>query len=150
MLAALGVVGTALLVACSDDVASSDAPEEWRGELYVDPRRQSDPFQNPQTDTVVFTVDAGRYAVSHLTRRSGLCDSRGEVRRFGTNQMTLEPSGAVNPGGCDSLRIPRGEFKTVFRGDSLYAGPGTTVVVIQVGGFTYHDTMLYEFRLRER
>ena len=135
----IGVV----LAGCSEDEIPPPEIEVFMGELAVANIKQSPPYTYHDTDIVIFTVEGSTYKLDHVSGESGLCSSGGRVLSFGTNMLTLTPT-IIDYGNCDTLKIPQGKFKSVFRGDSLYLGPDTEVFV---GSHT--DTMIYHFRLTE-
>ena len=130
-----------ILVGCSEDKIPPPEIEVFMGELAVTDIRPPPMWTLYDTDRVVFTVEGSTYKLDHVANESGLCSSEGRALGFGTNTLTLTPT-TTDYSNCDTLRIPQGEFKSVFWGDSLYLGPDTEVFS---GQFT--DTMIYHFRL---
>ena len=130
-----------ILVGCSEDKIPPPEIEVFSGELAVHEFQEAYPTWLKDTDQVVFTVEGGTYNLEHVVKQSDLCDSKGRAIGFTTNTLTLTPT-YVHTNNCDSLKIPQGKFKSVFRGDSLYLGPDTQVFP---GEHAY--TMIYHFRL---
>lgn len=128
------------LIGCEDDPPSPEI-EVYSGELAIIKIKESPPWTYPYTDTVTLTIEGGTYRLLHIRNASGLCNSEGKAIGFGTNRLRLTPT-SVDYNNCDSLKVPQGEFKSIFEGDSLYLGPDTQVFS---GQFT--DTMIYHFRL---
>lgn len=130
-----------ILVGCSEDKIPPPEIEVFMGELAVTDIRPPPMWTLYDTDRVVFTVEGSTYKLDHVANESGLCSSGGIVLGFGTNMLTLTQT-TIDYGNCDTLRIPQGEFKSVFEGDNLYLGPDTQVFITQ-----FTDTMIYHFRL---
>jgi len=130
-----------ILVGCSEDKIPPPQVEVFLGELVVHEFLEDYPTWVRDTDQVVFTVEGGTYNLEHVTKKSDLCDSKGKAIGFGTNTLMLIPTYA-DGGNCDHLKVPQGEFKSVYRGDSLYLGPDT-----QMFSGQYPYTMIYEFQL---
>ncbi len=137
-------------LACRKEPTDTGGPEIYAGRLVVHKQLEAIQYPYIDSDQVTFTVDAGTYELKHAVRNSGLCDSYGVVRHFGTNELTLIPSGADFDGNCDQLRIPSGTFEVVFKRDSLIIGPDTQEVITNVNGVTAHDTMVFLFQLTQR
>jgi len=130
-----------ILVGCSEDEIPPPQVEVFSGELVVTDIRPPPMWTLYDTDRVVFTVEGNTYKLDHVDNESGLCSSEGRVLGFGTNTLTLI-STTIDYANCDTLRIPQGEFKSLFEGDNLYLGPDTLVFITQ-----FTDTMIYQFRL---
>lgn len=101
-----------------------------------------EPHLATNVDTVVFIVKGNQYRLEHTTDNSGLCGSGGTIGNFGSNLIRLTRIFTIPKGTCDTVRVPKGEFKSVFKGDNLYLGPETQVFITQ-----FTDTMIYHFRL---
>jgi len=129
------------LAACEKEPPPPEI-EVYSGELRIAEIKESPPWTFHYNDTVIFTVEGGTYRLEHVTNESGLCSSRGKAIGFGTNTLRLTPE-TTDYSNCDTLKIPQGEFKSVFRGDSLYLGPDTQVFNTQ-----FTDTMIYQFWLK--
>lgn len=123
--------------------------EVFLGELAVANIKQKSPYTYHDTGRVIFTVAGGTYKLEHLTDVRNLCSSGGNVTGFGTNTLRLTPTFFDYSQDCDSLKVPQGEFKSVFRGDSLYLGPDTQVFKTFDSALMkeFIDTMIYDFRL---
>ena len=135
------VLAGVVLAGCSEDKIPPVEIDVFTGEVAVANIKQSPPYTYHDTDIVIFTVEGIIYKLDHVSGESGLCSSGGRVLSFGTNMLTLTPT-TIDYGNCDTLKIPQGEFKAVFRRDSLYLGPDTEVFV-----GSHIDTMIYHFRL---
>jgi len=134
-------------LACSDDPVSPSATDVFTGESKVVMQLQSYPLLDSFTDEVELTVQGTSYTLLYTISNSGLCNSYGRIEEFGTGRMILTPTAADFDGQCDSLRLPRGEFRTEFRGESLFVGPDTVGYVVDVDGQDYYDTLIFEFAL---
>ena len=146
------VVAAAVLAgACKEDRQTSTPPEVFAGMMVMTPDFISAPMlMDPDSTEVTFTVEGLLYElVQGSETEFNLCDSRGTVRGFGTNRVTLTPTGMVGGGNCDSIRVPKGEMPTVFRGDSLYIGPTEVAYTVIVNNTTYTDVMTWHFRLKQ-
>ncbi len=130
-----------LVIGCEEDTKVTPDIEVYYGELSITRTKDWLPWTDYFTDTVSFTVEGNEYRLIHQTRASTLCDSKGIVNNFGTNELWLEPR-EIDTGNCDYQKVPQGKFVSVFRGDSLYLGPDT---VHFSGAYPY--TMIYEFKL---
>jgi hypothetical protein len=130
-----------ILVGCSEDEISPQETEVFSGELMVTRTKDWLPWTDYFTDTVILTIEGSTYKLDHVTNESSLCNSSGIAAYFGTNRLIFTPT-FVDGFNCDHLKIPQGEFKSVFSGDSLYLGPETLVFSGQ-----YPYTMIYEFQL---
>ena len=126
---------------CSGDELSPPKPEVFSGELAVVNIKQLPAPRSYDTDRVILTIEGSTYDLKHVSNQSNLCNSRGEAIGFGTNTLTLVPTYA-DTNNCDYVRTPQGQFRSVFRGDSLYLGPDTQVFITK-----QIDTMIYYFRL---
>jgi len=146
----LGSLIALLWLACQKTPVQTSGPEVFAGRLVVHRTLEAYPFTFIDTDQVSLAIDAGSYELTHPTRNSDLCDSYGVIQHFGTNTLTLLPSGANFDGSCDQLRIPSGAFQVVFKSDSLLIGPDTLEVVTTVNGTTARDTMVFFFQLTLR
>jgi len=133
----IGVV----LAGCSEDEMPPPEVEVFSGELLVARTKEWLPWTDYFTDTVILTIEGSTYKLDHITNESSLCNSEGIAASFGTNRLIFTPT-FVDSSNCDHLKIPQGEFKSVFNGDSLYLGPETLVFSGQ-----YPYTMIYEFQL---
>jgi hypothetical protein len=112
---------------CSkDEEESSPSTEVFSGELFVDIGPSV--VGQQWVDTVVLIVTEGRYTL-FLTSENGvtpdgsprpLCDSEGDVKGFGSNTLTLTPTGTLGT-DCSASLVPSGEFVATFSagGDSL-------------------------------
>lgn len=145
------VVGMVMLpaLACDEDPQVSTPPEVFTGKVVMTPDFESGNVDHafPDSTEVTFTVEGALYElVMEGETDFRTCDSRGTVRNFGTNTVTLTPTGVMGA-SCDSIRIPRGEFPTVFRGDSLYIGPTDVAYEITINNRTVTDVMTWHFRL---
>ncbi len=135
------------LVGCQDDDLPPPEIEVFSGELEFEKLGEA---MSLRIDTVVFTVEGGQYRIDHTVNNTDLCNSGGRVADFGSNLLRLTPT-FTDVNNCDSLHVPQGNFRSVFRGDSLYLGPNTQVFewvdstppIIR----EYTDTMIYFFRL---
>ncbi len=136
-----------VLAGCEDE-SSPPEVEVFSGELAIAEIKELPPYTYHYTDTVVLTVDGSIYRLEHITNESNLCSSRGKVVGFGTNILRLTPT-STDHQNCDSIKVPQGEFKSVFRGDSLYLGPSAHPFTwIDSSSMNEHtDTMIYDFRL---
>ncbi len=137
----------ALLFACQDNSVEPDTTESFSGQLVVTKWQESYQWTFVDTDLVLFTVSSGQYDLVHIKNNTTLCNSSGIVNGFGSSKMILTPSSKVGSGGCDTLRVPQGEFPTVFRGDSLYIGPTEVTINTIVNGRPSYDIMTYSFAL---
>jgi len=139
------------LVSCQNDLVPPPEIEVFTGELEVVDIKLSPPWTYHYTDKVVFTVEGGTYKIEHVTHHSNLCSSGGQVFGFGTNRVRLTPTFHDYSQSCDSLKVPQGEFKSVFRRDSLYLGPGIQVFhsFDSVAMKEFIDTMIYHFWLTQ-
>ena len=79
-----------------------------------------------QTDSVTLSVtDGRRYSLIHYgvtpTARVNFCNSGGNVYNFKTMTVMFEPT-IISSGNCDTLHIPRGDFRTDSRthGDTTW------------------------------
>jgi hypothetical protein len=139
---ALLLSGAFVLVCACADNKDEDMLEVFSGELTADiePTVVGRTF----TDTVRLTVDGSRYILDILdtiyTNNPPLCDSRGQVRGFGTNMITFTPDTVDTTGQCDARHVVQGAFAAIFRGDSLYMS-----AVADVSG----DSVSYSFRLKQ-
>ena len=123
---------------CDNGPAEPPVVEVFSGKLIVKPFGVA----WADTDAVVFTVEGGQYSLKHTINNSSLCNSNGNVADFGKNRIRLTPTSFGSTSNCDSLHVPQGWFKAVFRGDSLLLGPDTQIISHQSV-----DTMVYSFRL---
>ena len=123
--AVLLIAAMAVMPACSDDPVSPSVTDVFSGESKVIMQLQSFPALDSFTDEVELTVQGSSYTLLYTVSNSGLCNSYGRIEEFGTARMILTPTAADFDGRCDSLRLPRGEFRTTFRGESLFVGPDT-------------------------
>lgn len=146
----------AVIVACGAMVLSigcggtSEEPpqvEVFSGEVEVMDLLETHPDSTVRVDTVVFTVEGADYRLDHLTHNSNLCSSGGTIGNFGSNRVTLTPVFHVPGGNCDSTRIPKGEFKAVFKGDSLILGPDSVGYIIEVDHQQFRDSLCFTFWL---
>lgn len=132
----LGLLTLAVLNGCEEKDNSSDQSESFRGTYRVyDPA-----FVGEKIDSVTLTIENNiRYRFVHYPYQPGgvadICNSSGRVEEFGTNFATFFPE-SIEPGGCDSIRIPRDMFVTDFAShrDTIYMDRVT-------------DTLVYEIRL---
>ena len=145
--AVLVAAAASVWLACSDDPVSPSVTDVFTGEAKVVMQLQSNPVLDSFTDEVEFTVQGASYILLYTMSNSGLCNSYGRIEEFGTARMILTPTAADFDGQCDSLRLPKGEFRTVFRGESLLVGPDTVDYVVDVDGRDYYDTLIFEFTL---
>ncbi|HWR83359.1 MAG TPA: hypothetical protein VN285_08650 [Candidatus Deferrimicrobium sp.] len=143
----------AIIVSCGSD-PKPDIREEYSGQLIFRKFQEQYPIWIVDTDLVVLTLNNDAYSLNHVTHNSNLCSSNGRVLDFGTNRLTLTPTSIQYTGGCDSLHVPRGTFRSTFVRDSLYLGPDTQIVdwadtiqqeppIIR----EYTDTLIHYFRL---
>ncbi len=130
------------LVSCQSNKDVTAEKEIFTGELAIADIKQNPSWTYPDTDVVIFSIQGSKYTLEHVTHNTNLCNSEGKAIGYGTNTLTLNPTFVTATGNCDTLKIPQGEFKSVFRGDSLFLGPDTQVFVTN-----YTDTMIYHFRL---
>jgi hypothetical protein len=130
------------LVSCQSDENVTSEKEIFTGELAVADIKESPSYTYHDTDDVIFSIQGSKYTLEHLTHNTNFCNSEGKAIGFGTNTLRLTPTFVTATGNCDSLKIPQGQFKSVFRGDSLFLGPDTQVFVTNKT-----DTMIYHFRL---
>ncbi|MFQ6008032.1 MAG: hypothetical protein ACE5K8_03685 [Candidatus Zixiibacteriota bacterium] len=96
-------------------------------------------------DSVVLTVEDGLYYLDHITHMTNRCSSGGEISAFGKPVLILDTTYVLWNGNCDSLRIPWGQFKATYKGDSLILGPKTIEFYI----YGQPEQWLYTFRLRK-
>ena len=99
--------------ACSDD-PEPEFVEIYHGRLTAN--RIS--LAEKRTDSVSLLFEADRYGFEHFTSFTGLCSSHGTHYGQGTSTITFTPTGYTFQ-NCDSTRIPSGEFRAIFRNDSL-------------------------------
>ena len=131
-----------LVIGCEDS-HEPPAVETFSGELEVEYLQPGDPDVETSIDTVIFTVEGKQYRLDHAISNSGLCSSGGTVGNFGSNLITLTPVFTIPMSSCDSIRIPQGEIKASFSGDSLLLGPDT--IEFDTQGWT--ETRVFTFRL---
>ncbi len=144
-----------VFAACNKEPQQEKVFEVYAGDLVV--RKCVDApgvACTTSTDKVTFTVDGTNYDLEHVTRNSNLCNSEGRIVNFGGDWFKLTPDRIQHTGNCDSLRVPSGQFRTDFDGDSLRAGPDTSAIVWYSTIPTnpedsqkHTDTVIYTFRL---
>ena len=134
-------------VGCEDNSEEPPDVEVFSGELEVTDLQEDDPDFRTNVDTVVFTVKGTDYRLEHTTHNSNLCSSGGTVGDFSSNLITLTHVFTIPGGTCDSVRIPYGEFKANYPGDSLILGPTTIEFVVEVGQQQFTDSLCFTFRL---
>ncbi len=115
----LGTIG------CDEDSERPLIEEVYLGKLEVEDLEEPNPEDAVRRDSVRFAVKGTDYRLDHLTDSTGLCSSGGEIGGFGTNRVILTPVFTIPAPGCDSARIPKGEFKAAFDGNKLTLGPDT-------------------------
>ncbi|HOD65663.1 MAG TPA: hypothetical protein PLR32_04255 [candidate division Zixibacteria bacterium] len=144
------LAAAALAGGCKEDRQALAPPEVYTGMMVMEPDFASGPMEiYPDSTMVTFTVEGTLYELLLEDETDfHLCHTRGTVRSFGTNALTLAPTGTFGAGNCDSIRVPRGELPTVFRGDSLFIGPKDIAYEIHINNTTVTDIMRYTFRLR--
>ena len=113
------------ITGCSENTQQPPDEEVFEGILEVEDLIEPNPTDRIKRDEVRFTVRGTDYRIDHLTDSTGICGSGGEIGGFGSNRITLSPVFTIPAGGCDSARIPRGQFKASFRNDSLIIGTDT-------------------------
>jgi hypothetical protein len=130
-----------VLLACIGCERKEYAPpietEVFKGELEM---ISIDIASLEYTDDVVLTVKDGQYRLEHIAQQSKLCSSAGEMSSFGKAVIQLDPTEILSPGNCDTIRIPRGQFKARYNNDSLILGPATLE-------FNQQEEWEYTFRL---
>ncbi len=131
-------------VNCTKDTIASSDPEVFQGELSV---HRADQVYD-RTDDIVLIIDGKQYRIVHQTRTTDLCDSYGTQGGFGSNVLTLTPSGTEGS-GCDNIRVPQGQFPAVFRGDSLFLGPTTLQFTVIIDERPVTEIWEYSFRLKQ-
>ena len=134
------MLSMAVALGCDKDREEPPALEKYSGEMEVDEFFGDDTIV---VDTVVFTVEGTQYHLTLTTHNSDICSSGGEIGNFGTNMIRLTQIYYVPGGGCDSVRLPQGEFPAAFKGDSLIMGPDTVVFDIT------NDSLGFTFRLKK-
>ncbi|MFH1373780.1 MAG: hypothetical protein ABII79_08300 [bacterium] len=134
------MLGLAVALGCDEDREEPPPLEKYSGEMEIDEFYSGTPAV---IDTVVFTIEGTQYHLTLTTHNSGICSSGGEIGNFGTNMIRLTQIYYAPGGGCDSVRLPQGEFSAAFRGDSLILGPKT--VVYDITG----DSLGFTFRLKK-
>ena len=132
------------IINCTKDTVASSEPEVFQGEFSI--HRIDQIFD--RTDNIVLIIDGKQYRIVHQTRTTGLCDSYGIQGGFGSNVLTLTPSGTEGS-GCGNIRVPQGQFKAVFRGDSLFLGPTTLQFTVIIDEKPVTETWEYSFRLKQ-
>jgi hypothetical protein len=100
-------------------------------------------YRDTLVDSVVLTVQDGLYYLDHITHMTNRCSSGGEISAFGKPVLYLDTTYVFWDGNCDSLRIPWGQFKATYKGDSLILGPKTIEFLINGNS----EQWLYTFRL---
>jgi multidrug efflux pump subunit AcrB len=126
---------------CQKDLVPPPEREVFTGRFTV---VNIDIAEMKRTDSVVLTVEDGRYRLDHVVNTSNICSTSGSVFGFGSNSLRLEPT-TMTTTNCDSVRVPQGQFKAIFKGDSLILGPET----LQFEGKTGQETWEYTFRLKK-
>lgn len=110
-----------VLAACRGE-PETEPPQTYRGTYTFD----ISSVVGGQTDSVTLTVtDGRRYSLIHYgvtpTARINFCSSSGNVYNFKTMTVVFEPT-IISAGNCDTLRIPRGDFRADSRthGDTTW------------------------------
>ncbi len=137
------MLALAVVSGCDEDRDEPPAVEKYSGEMEIDEFFGDSGDTTVVIDTVIFTVEGTQYHLTLTTHNSGICSSFGEIGNFGTNRVRLTKLSYVPGGGCDSIRLPQGEFPATFKGDSLIMGPKT--VVFEITG----DSLGFTFRLKK-
>lgn len=103
---------------CRDDPASS-TPEmlSYSGELRWD--KTPGFVGGNDIDTVGISIEGSNFRYDLITNKGGFCNSSGQVIGFGGDSAEFIVGSIVGL-PCDSVRILRGRFGTIFRGDSLF------------------------------
>ncbi|MEW5994874.1 MAG: hypothetical protein AB1744_10835 [Candidatus Zixiibacteriota bacterium] len=140
----LTLVTAALFAAgCSRSSKEPPAEEIFEGKFVVEDLQEPDPAERTKRDQVRFTVKGTSYRIDHLIDSTSICGSGGRIGGFGTTMVRLTHAFVIPAPGCDSTRVPEGEFKSRFAGDSLILGPETRS--FEIGGYTWSYN--YTFRL---
>lgn len=107
-----------LHLGCSDDTVSSlSEMSSYSGELRWD---KTPGFVGSNgIDTIRISIDGDNFTYTMLINKGGFCNSTGQVIGFGSDSAEFIV-GSIIGLPCDSVRILRGKFGTIFRGDSLF------------------------------
>lgn len=110
-------VWIAIAGGCSEDVIkSNDFKASYFGELHWD-KTPGVPMGSG-IDTVRLIIDGNKFDYLYITNKGNFCDASGQVNQFGTNSAEFIVT-ILGGDQCDSVRILRGQFATIFRNDSL-------------------------------
>lgn len=106
-----------LLSGCKDDPTSSEKVKQtYTGELHWD---KTPGFVGGNgIDTVSVGITGESFSYDLITNKGNFCNASGRVIGFGADSAEFIVTG-ITGSPCDTVRILRGKFGTVFRADSL-------------------------------